>query len=253
MLNRVETVRLYPPDPAQVIAWLERFNAAANWLSGVAFRERLWHWLPLQHRAYREVRDRFDLPAAAAVVVIRKVAYAYRNRQRRQHQATFRRRGAIPVYKHRYKRDGTVSVYGFQIPFIARPQAELASRHQAVLCYRRGKFILHQVVEVDVPAPAPVQEYLGCDLGTVNLLTDSEAEAYSGQVVEEKRRIYVHREPACRSGARGQPAGNSERSLDASGDTNGMSTTGSPSGLWPRRNSSVAASPWKTSGGSATG
>jgi IS605 OrfB family transposase len=192
-MNRIETVRLHPPDPAQVLAWLERFNAAANWLSGVAFRERLWHWLPLQRRSYREVRERFQLPAAATVVVIRKVAYAYRNKQRRQHQATFRRRGAIPVYQHRYRRDGTVAVYGSRIPFTARPQAGLSSRHQAVLCYRRGKFILHQVLEVDVPAPTPVQEYLGCDLGTVNLLTDSEGETYSGQAVEEKRRIYVHR------------------------------------------------------------
>src|SRR5713226_8041291 len=122
-MNRVETVRLYAPDPAQVIAWLERFNAAANWVSGVAFGERLWHCLPLQRRAYREVRERFQLPAAATVVVIRKVAYAYRNAQRRQHQATFRRRGAIPVYRHQYKRDGTVSAYGFRIPFTARPQA----------------------------------------------------------------------------------------------------------------------------------
>src|SRR5229473_3349416 len=192
-MNRVETVRLHPPYPAQLIAWLERFNAAANWLSGVAFRERLWHWLPLQRRAYREVRERFQLPGAATVVVIRKVAYAYRNKQRRQHQATFRRRGAIPVYQHRYKRDGTVLVYGLRMRFAARPQAGLSSRHQAVLCYRRGKFMLHQVVAVDVSAPALVQEYLGCDLGTVNMLTDSEAEAYSGQTVEEKRRIYVHR------------------------------------------------------------
>ncbi|OLC30926.1 MAG: hypothetical protein AUH31_03710 [Armatimonadetes bacterium 13_1_40CM_64_14] len=192
-MNQVETVRLHPPDPAQLIAWLERFNAATNWLSGVAFRERLWHWLPLQRRAYREVRERFQLPSAATVVVIRKVAYAYRNTQRRQHQATFRRRGAIPVYRHQYKRDGTVSLYGFRIPFTARPRVELSSRHQAVLCYRRGKFVLHQVVEVDVPAPAPVQDYLGCDLGTTNLLTDSEEEAYSGRAVEEKRRIYVHR------------------------------------------------------------
>jgi putative transposase len=193
-MDRIETVRLHPPDPAQLIAWLERFNAAANWLSGVAFRERLWHWLPLQRRAYREVRDRFELPSAAAVVAIRKVTYAYRNKQRRLHQATFRRRRAIPVYRHQYKRDGTVVVYGFRIPFTARPQAQLSSRHQAALCYRRGKFILHQVVEVDVPAPTPVQEYLGCDLGTTNLLTDSEAETYSGQAVEDKRRIYVHRQ-----------------------------------------------------------
>src|SRR3989441_5505970 len=92
LMNQVETIRLHPTDPAQPIAWLERFNAAANWLSGVAFRERLWHWLPLQRRAYREVRERFQLPAAATVVVIRKVAYVYRNKKRRQHQATFRRR-----------------------------------------------------------------------------------------------------------------------------------------------------------------
>jgi hypothetical protein len=118
-MNNVETVRLHPADPAQLLAWLERFNAAANWLSSIAFRERLWHWLPLQRRAYREARERFQLPAAATVVVIRKVAYAYRNKQRRQHQATFRRRGAIPVYRHRYKRAGTVSLYGFRIPFTA--------------------------------------------------------------------------------------------------------------------------------------
>src|SRR3989442_10440851 len=155
-MNQVETVRLHPPDPAQLIAWLERFNAATNWLSGVAFRERLWHWLPLQRRAYREVRERFQLPSAATVVVIRKVAYAYRNTQRRQHQATFRRRGAIPVYKHQYKRDGTVSLYGFRIPFTARPLAELSSRHQAVLCYRRGMAkIARRLAGGLAPAPPP--------------------------------------------------------------------------------------------------
>ncbi len=192
-MNRIETVRLRPADPAQLLAWMERFNEAANWLSGVALRERLWHWLPLQRRAYHELRERFQLPSAAAVVAIRKVAYAYRNKQRRHQQASFRRRGAVPVYKHRYKRDGMVVLYGFRIPFAARPQARLSSRCQGVLCYRRGKFILHQVVEVDVPEPALTHDYLGCDLGTVNLLTDSEQEAYSGQAVEEKRRIYAHR------------------------------------------------------------
>ncbi len=192
-MNQIETVRLRSTDPARLLAWLERFNEAANWLSGVAFREHLWHWLRLQRRAYREVRARFQLPSAVAVVVIRKVAYAYRKKQHRQHQASFRRRGAIPVYDHRYKRDDTVMLYGFRIPFAARRQVRLSGSRQAVLCYRRGKFILHQVVEVDIPAPAPVQEYLGCDLGTVNLLTDSEAEAYSGLAVEDKRRIYVHR------------------------------------------------------------
>ncbi len=192
-MNQIETVRLRPADPAQLLAWLERFNAAANWISDVAFRERLWHWLPLQRRTYREVRERFQLPSAAAVVAIRKVAYAYRTNQRRHQQAHFRRRGAIPVYDHRYKRDGMVSFYGFRVPFVARPQARLSSHCQGVLCYRRGKFVLNQVVEVDVPEPVPVHDCLGCDMGTVNLLTDSDGESYSGQAVEEKRRIYAHR------------------------------------------------------------
>ncbi len=192
-MKRIETVRLQPADPAQLLAWLERFNEAANWLSGVAFREHLWHWLPLQRRAYRDLRERFQLPSAAAVVAIRKVAYAYGNTKCRHHQVTFRRRGAVPIYGHRYKRDGTVLLYGFRVPFAVRAEARLSSQSQAVLCYRRGKFILHQAVEVDVPEPATVDDYLGCDLGTVNLLTDSEQESYSGQAVEAKRRIYAHR------------------------------------------------------------
>ena len=192
-MNRIETARLQPANPAQLLVWMEKFNEAVNWLSGVAFRERFWHWLPLQHRTYRELRERFQLPSAAAVVAIRKVAYAYSNKQRRRCLARFRRHGAVPVYQHRYKRDDTVMLYGFRIPFTARPQARLSSSRQAVLCYRRGKFILHQVVEEDVPALATVHDYLGCDLGTTNLLTDSEQETYSGQAVEEKRRIYAHR------------------------------------------------------------
>ncbi len=192
-MNQIETARLQPPDPAKMLVWMEQFNEAVNWLSAVAFRERIWHWLPLQRRAYRELRERFHLPSAAALVAIRKVAYAYRDKQRRRSLARFRRHGAIPVYQHRYKRDDTVLLYGFRVPFTARPRARLSSRHQAVLCYRHGKFILHQAIELDVPALATVQDYLGCDLGTVSLLTDSKAEAYSGQAVEERRRIYTHR------------------------------------------------------------
>ncbi len=52
----------------------EQFKAAADRLSGVAFQGRLWHCLPLQRRVYRELCERFQLPSAAAVVVIRKVA-----------------------------------------------------------------------------------------------------------------------------------------------------------------------------------
>ena len=37
------------------------------------------------------------------------------------------------------------------------------------------------------------KDYLGCDLGVVNLLTDSEGQRFGGREVEEKRRIAAHR------------------------------------------------------------
>ncbi|HJY88055.1 MAG TPA: hypothetical protein VKE24_14570, partial [Candidatus Acidoferrales bacterium] len=57
-LTHVETIRLFPKDRAGLLAYLERFNAACDWLSAIAFREGLWHWLPLQRRTYPELRGK---------------------------------------------------------------------------------------------------------------------------------------------------------------------------------------------------
>ena len=82
-------------DLFRLRARLRLFNQAATWLSGIAFQEKLWGWLPLQRRAYHELRDRFDLKAAEAVVCIRKVASSYKNKARRSRRASFRLQGAI--------------------------------------------------------------------------------------------------------------------------------------------------------------
>ena len=70
------TVLLDPDAPETVLALMRNFNSACNWLAAVAFDEKLWHWLPLQRRAYRVVRERFGLSSAQAVVAVRKVASA---------------------------------------------------------------------------------------------------------------------------------------------------------------------------------
>ncbi len=36
-MKRIETASLQPADPGQLLAWLERFNEAANRLSSIAF------------------------------------------------------------------------------------------------------------------------------------------------------------------------------------------------------------------------
>jgi len=187
------TVRVSPQDPNALLSMMENFNSACNWLSRVAFQEQTFHWLPLQRRAYHELRERFELSSAQAMVAVRKVAYAYSDKRRRHKIATFRQRGAIPVYRHAYKRDGTVRFYGHRMPFMARPDVALSSKREAKLVYRNGGFFLFQVIDASEATPLETQDVLGCDLGIVRLLTDSDGAFYSGAATESARRRHAHR------------------------------------------------------------
>jgi len=167
-----------PGDLNRLLARLRIFNEAANWLSAVAFEEKIWGWLSLQRRAYRELRDRFGLRAAEAVVCVRKAAYAYRNKHRRSRRAVFRATGAMPLYNHRYKRDGTVAFYGFRIPFAARPNMLLSSNCEARLVWDGSKFLIRQAVEIQEPAVAAVEDFVGVDLGIARIAVDSDGKGY---------------------------------------------------------------------------
>lgn len=178
---KITTVLSIQQEDAQVlISIIQRFNSACNWLSTIAFQERMFYWLHLQRRAYHELRLRYGISAAEAVVIIRKVAYAYRNKASRFTLASFKLLGAIPVYHHTYKRDGTVLVYGQRLKHQARPDVMLSSKCQATLVYQKGRFFLHQIIEVTAPAPYQAKNFLGCDLGIVNILADSDGAVYSG-------------------------------------------------------------------------
>jgi hypothetical protein len=145
-LTRDEVIRILPE--------VRRFNEAAQWLSAIAFAEKFFSWLPLQRRAYRELRERFGLKAAQAVVCVRKVASAYSNPARRLKQARFRPLGSIPLYAHRYKRDGTLAFYGTRFPFLSQPDVALSSACEARLVWDGSKFLIHQALEVEVASPA---------------------------------------------------------------------------------------------------
>jgi IS605 OrfB family transposase len=64
---------------------------------------------------------------------------------------------------------------------------------QSDLLYRDGTFYLAVTLDAPEPAPDDAGDFLGIDLGIVNLATDSDGETYSGEAVELKRRVYAHR------------------------------------------------------------
>jgi putative transposase len=192
-MNLVTTIRLDPEDPRQLLALIEHFNRACTALSKLAFESKTFGWLALQRASYHWLRKEYGLNAAEAVVAVRKVAYAYSEPKRRTHRANFARRGAIPIYKHSFKRDGKVAIYGQRIPFRTVDGISLSGKHQAQLMYRRGKFVLYQVYERPEGELQDAKDWLGCDLGIVNILADSDEKTYTEPKVEELRRKYAHR------------------------------------------------------------
>jgi transposase len=171
-----------------VLLLMVRFNNVCNYLSEIAYNEKLFHWLPLQRRAYHEIRLKYGLTAAETVVTIRKVAYTYRNKARRNQQSAFRPLGSIPLFKHVY-RDGKARFYGIEVPVIARQGISLPKHPKGgTLSYRNSKLFIHQVIEIEPKMAYEPQGYLGCDLGIKNILTDSEGKIYSGGQLNSLRK-----------------------------------------------------------------
>jgi putative transposase len=92
---RVITVSLRPtPEQAKALLdTMEAFNAACNYVSGIAWESSTFRNYDLRKRCYYDVRERFRLTAQLAQHAIKKVADAYHVSKAKQ--AEFRPRGAV--------------------------------------------------------------------------------------------------------------------------------------------------------------
>ena len=172
-------------------------NAAANVISIFAFENKTFSRFALQKELYHSIREQFPISAQCAVRAFGKVADSYRNKKRRENIHKFRSTGAFP-YDARiltfFDQNSRVSIWSLkgrlQIPLV------LADYQKQFLQYPIGecdlfikKGIAYLLCTVDVPeAQLQVhQDFLGCDLGIVNLLTDSDGTSYSGKIIDDKR------------------------------------------------------------------
>lgn len=187
------------PTPEQyrlLYATLRTVNQACDWASGIGFEHGIFKQFDLHHLCYRTLREDFHLTAQLSIRTIAKVAYAYKVGSKEK-QYTFHPHGAI-AYDDRILRWYTpyrhVSLWlmgGRQkIAFVCgeRDFALLQSQSgESDLCLVDGEFYLYTTCEVSVPDPAPVSEYLGVDLGVVNIATDSDGRFYNGNQVNALR------------------------------------------------------------------
>jgi IS605 OrfB family transposase len=189
-----------PDQHAALVATIERVNACCDWLGDVAYRERCANRIELQKLTYYEARERFGLSSQMVVRAIAKTVEAYK--RDRTIRPRFRPHGAIPYDQRIMSWKGIEAVslltlsgrVAVPVRFGAYQAARIGRRRgQADLVYRDGVFFLYCTLEVPEPTPIEADDYLGIDLGIVNLAVDSDGIVYSGEPVERHRRIYAHR------------------------------------------------------------
>jgi putative transposase len=201
-MKQTIVVKLVPSadQHTALFATMERFNQACDHIAEVAFERRLANKIALQKLVYYEIRKRFGLSSQLTVRAISKVVEAYK--RDRIVRPGFRPHGAV-CYDQRimsWRGVEEVSLLTLDgrelipVRFGAYQAARLDRRQgQADLVLNDGVFYLYVTIDTPQPPPGEPDDYLGLDLGIVNLAVDSDGTTYSGEAVDHQRRIDTHR------------------------------------------------------------
>jgi IS605 OrfB family transposase len=181
---------------------LETANHACNYIGKQAWKHKVFRRVPLHNLVYYDVRAKFNLSAQMTVRCIGKVKDAYILDRKRER--VFKLTASFPyddrILSWRIDKQ-TVSIWtvgGRQtIPFVCgqRQWELLQTRHgETDLAYVDGVFYLFATCDIETPDKMDVSEYIGVDLGVVNVASDSEGEQYSGsQVLSIRNRRFRQR------------------------------------------------------------
>jgi predicted transposase len=177
-----------PEQAALLLDTMRRVNEAANFAARQGFDAGVFSQPSIHKLAYRQIRERFGLSAQLAVRAIGKACEAFA--RDKAVCPVFRPDGAI-TYDQRnlsfkgLDRVSLSTLQGRQVVGLVygEYQRERFDRikGQCDLVHKGGKFYLLATVDLPEPPPVEVKDFLGIDLGIVNLAVDSEGEVFSGK------------------------------------------------------------------------
>lgn len=189
------------PDIKQFNALLETmktFNKACDFIAEFAFNFKTANKVRLQKTTYKEVRERFKLSAQLTIRAISKVCEAYK--RNKKIKPTFKPHSAV-VYDQRilsWKGLDKVSILtlsGRLIIPVRIGQYQEARLHRIVrqcdLIFKDKTFYLAVTVDTPEPTPDEPKDFIGIDLGIVNIAADSDGIVYSGNKVNGIRKRYA--------------------------------------------------------------
>lgn len=191
------------PDKEQfnnILDTMHHFNEACNFISEVAFNNKTFNKVAIQKLCYYEVREKFELSSQMAIRAISKVAESYKADKKTLHK--FKSESAMVYDQRILSFDGlefasilTINgrikvpmvIGNYQQGFMGKGRI----RGQADLILQDGVFYLLLVVERPEPPKIDTKEFLGVDLGIVNIATTSDGKEYSGATVRGMRRRHA--------------------------------------------------------------
>ncbi|MEV2210276.1 transposase [Streptomyces sp. NPDC050997] len=207
-----------PVQAAALEATLRACNEAATWVSGVAFEKDVKSNFALREHTYRQVKARWGLGAQAAQHVIKKTCDAYatlkanlragnlggpgskRYRRAVDKPVAFRPLGAQPyddrmlswqIDRRRFSiwtTAGRVKDVAFTASQEQMATLALYRRGESDLLWRDGMWFLNATCEVpEAPLNTDPVDFLGIDLGVVNLATTSDGELMAGRELNRIR------------------------------------------------------------------
>lgn len=181
-------IKLLPSDEKaeQLGLTLKTANQAANRLSQLAWNQKEFRQFPLHRLAYKQLRSEFSLSAQLVIRLIAKVADAYKFDQKTQR--VFRPLGSISYDSRILSFNlaaSTVSIWTMgeraEIPFVCgdkqRKLLELP-KGESDLIFRKGKWFLNVTIEVPEEREIEAVDWMGIDLGLVNLAKSSDGQTF---------------------------------------------------------------------------
>lgn len=176
---------------------LETANECANWMSHQAWERKVFTPFSLHKLIYHEARIQFPLSAQVVVRLLSKVCDAYKKDKKVERR--FAKHGAIS-YDSRILSYGEnrVSIWTLggrePIPYSVGPRQKELLKHQqgeSDLIYHRSKWFLAATCDITDPDVLDIDDFIGIDLGVIQIASDSDGQAFSGSMVNNVR--YRHR------------------------------------------------------------
>ncbi len=181
---------------------LQLANTACNWLSDVGWNSKAFNKFALQKLAYHECRAMFSALSSQIIVrCIGKVADAYKIDKKIKREFSLTGAVAYDARVLSFNLDKSIvsiwTVDGrIKIDYVSGDRQKellLGKRGESDLCYVDGRFYLYVACTVEEPTTRDVKDFIGVDMGIVNIATDSDGESHSGKAVEKARKKYLNR------------------------------------------------------------